>query len=296
MARWRRAGSPFVEAWEDRFGEHAYGPLARSAVERALDTAGLSADQLDHVVVSGLHDRAVASARRSLGFRVDALVDDFAGVVGNTGTAHPWLMLASALDRAGAHESILVLSLADGCGAKIFRTTSRLAGRRTRGVNDDLAGQTVSYGDMLAWRSIVEREPPRRPRPDPPSAPASLRSVGWKFGFCGSIDEAGNVQVPPSRVSIETGSVDQMATVRLADRLGTIANFTIDHLAFSLSPPVIVAIVDFDGGGRYQCELTDADPSDVYIGQRVEMTFRNLHSDGGIHNYFWKARPTRREQ
>jgi uncharacterized OB-fold protein len=59
---------------------------------------------------------------------------------------------------------------------------------------------------------------------------------------------------------------------------------------------VIVAIVDFDGGGRYQCELTDADPSDVHIGQRVEMTFRNLHSDGGIHNYFWKARPARGER
>ena len=50
-------------------------------------------------------------------------------------------------------------------------------------------------------------------------------------------------------------------------------------------------VVDFDGGGRFQCELTDVDPSAVAIGQRVEMTFRRLFTAGGVHNYFWKAKP-----
>jgi hypothetical protein len=27
------------------------------------------------------------------------------------------------------------------------------------------------------------------------------------------------------------------------------------------------------------------------VGTRVEMTFRRLYTAGGIHNYFWKARP-----
>jgi hypothetical protein len=29
------------------------------------------------------------------------------------------------------------------------------------------------------------------------------------------------------------------------------------------------------------------------IGQRVEMTFRKLYTSGGVHDYFWKARPVR---
>jgi hypothetical protein len=33
----------------------------------------------------------------------------------------------------------------------------------------------------------------------------------------------------------------------------------------------------------------------VAIGGRVEMTFRKVVTAGGIHNYFWKARPLRPE-
>ena len=36
----------------------------------------------------------------------------------------------------------------------------------------------------------------------------------------------------------------------MADALGTIATFTVDRLAYSPSPPVVFAVVDFDGGGR----------------------------------------------
>ena len=95
------------------------------------------------------------------------------------------------------------------------------------------------------------------------------------------------------RVCVKCQSVDQMAVERVADVPGTIATFTIDRLAFSMSPPVVGAIVDFDGGGRFMCEMTDLDPSEVKIGGRVEMTFRRLNTAQGIHNYFWKARPIR---
>jgi uncharacterized OB-fold protein len=79
----------------------------------------------------------------------------------------------------------------------------------------------------------------------------------------------------------------------MADVRATVATYTVDRLAFSLSPPVVAVVLDFDGGGRFQCELTDVDPASVAIGQRVEMTFRRLFTQDGIHNYFWKARPIR---
>jgi uncharacterized OB-fold protein len=79
----------------------------------------------------------------------------------------------------------------------------------------------------------------------------------------------------------------------MSDVKATIVTFTIDRLAFSMSPPVVAAVVDFDGGGRYPVEMTDVDPAEVKIGMRVEMTFRRLFTADGIHNYFWKARPIR---
>ncbi len=59
---------------------------------------------------------------------------------------------------------------------------------------------------------------------------------------------------------MESGAIDQMTMVRMADVPATIATYTVDRLAYSLSPPVVAAVIDFDGGGRFQCELTDVDP------------------------------------
>mgnify|MGYP001082776161 FL=1 len=135
---------------------------------------------------------------------------------------------------------------------------------------------------------------PRRPDPQRPAAPPSLRSEDWKFGFKGSRCTAcGTYQLPPQIVCVHCRAVDKMESVPFADRKAKIRTFTVDRLAFSLQPPMVVAIVDFEGGGRLQSELTDCEPDKVAIGQDVEMTFRRLFTADGIHNYFWKARPGR---
>jgi uncharacterized OB-fold protein len=89
------------------------------------------------------------------------------------------------------------------------------------------------------------------------------------------------------------GAVDDMEPVAMADAVGTVVTSTIDRLAYSPSPPIVFAIVDFDGGGRYPVELTDTDADEIRAGTRVEMTFRRLFSADGIHDYFWKGRPVR---
>jgi len=96
--------------------------------------------------------------------------------------------------------------------------------------------------------------------------------------------------------AIETGwrraRPDDLAElVPMADVPATVATFTIDRLAYSLAPPTIAVVIDFDGGGRFSCQLTDA--AEVRIGDRVQMTFRRIMTAQGIHNYFWKAKPIR---
>ena len=77
----------------------------------------------------------------------------------------------------------------------------------------------------------------------------------------------------------------------MSDAVGKIATFTVDHMTYTPSPPIVFAVVDYDDGGRFACELTDVAVEDIHIGVRVEMTFRRLFTEAGIHNYFWKARP-----
>jgi uncharacterized OB-fold protein len=83
-----------------------------------------------------------------------------------------------------------------------------------------------------------------------------------------------------------------MTRIGLSDMAGKVATYTVDRLAFSPSPPVINAVVDFDGGGRYMLEVADAAPDEVDIGTALELTFRRLYTAAGVHNYFWKARPS----
>src|SRR4029077_16895630 len=111
------------------------------------------------------------------------------------------------------------------------------------------------------------------------------RNEEWKFGFVGSRDDTtGAVHLPPARVSFKGGGRDHMAPVAMADVEGTIVTFTVDRLAYSPSPPIVFAGVDFDGGGRLPVELTDVDAGEVAIGDRVEMTFRRLNQSDGIQN------------
>ncbi len=295
--RWRVPGEPTSKVWEERFGEYAYLPLADEAISAALKSADLTAADIDHVIVTGMQTRAVAATRKSVGAKPEALADDFSSTVGNTGAAHWALMLADVLDRARPNETILMAVMADGCDVVIWRTTAALPAYRDQAgfqsVRDRLAqtNDGLTYAKFLTWKGQLRREPPRRPEPDRPAGPPALRGTEWKYGFFGSVDEAGFVHLPPSRVSMESGAIDSMTPKRMADVRATIATFTIDRLAYSMSPPVVAVIIDFDGGGRMQAELTDVDPELVKIGDRVEMTFRRLYTQDGIHNYFWKARP-----
>jgi uncharacterized OB-fold protein len=195
------------------------------------------------------------------------------------------------LDRAEADETILLLVAADGCDALVLRTTA--PGRSREPLEDQLRrGRDVPYGTYLSWRGLIERETPRRPEPDRPAGPPSARSESWKFAFVGSRCTAcERVHVPPARVCSSCHAVDRMEPAPLSRQPGTVATYTVDRLAYSPSPPMIDAVVDFDGGGRYTLELADAAPDEVEIGTRVEMTVRRLYTAGGVHNYFWKARP-----
>jgi 3-hydroxy-3-methylglutaryl CoA synthase/uncharacterized OB-fold protein len=285
LDRWRVPGDPSSHQWEERFGEVAYVPLGQAVLTDALKRAGLT--EVDHLIVTGVHARAAR--------RMGATVDDLTSVIGNTGCAHRGLVLADVLDRAEPGQTIAVLTLADGADCAILRTTDAIASyeRRTTVRQQIEAGNTdLDYPTFLTWRGQLHREPPRRPDPTAPAAPPSFRREHWKFGFEGSrCESCGTRHLPPARVCVKCQAVDQMAPERLADVPATIATFTIDRLAFSLSPPTVVAVVDFDGGGRFQCELTDVDPASVKIGNRVEMTFRKIYTSAGVHNYFWKAKP-----
>ncbi len=297
LDRWREPGWNYSRVWEERFGEAAYSPLVVEAVNAAFKNTEVSAADVDVAVVTGLHSRAVRVAPAAAGIGSVPSADDLLGTIGNAGSAHGLVSLCNVLDSAEPNKIVMLVNLADGCDVTLFRTTdaissydphSTVASQIADG-NDGLA-----YATFLTWRGFLDREPPRRPDPASPAAPPTLRSVEWKYALKASRDRStGAVHMPPQRVSVKGGAVDDMETVTMANLPATVATYTIDRLAYSPSPPTIGVVIDFDGGGRFTCELTDCDPSEVEVGTRVQMTFRRMLTANGVHNYFWKATPIR---
>jgi hydroxymethylglutaryl-CoA synthase len=266
LERWRTPGDKRSRTWEDRFGDAIYGAAADEAWNAALKDADVTT--VDVLAVAGMHTRSAVRFQTSRNVsNVVAMRDD----VGDTGAAYTTLLLAKALEVAQPGQVIALVGLADGADVLMFRSVKASVPKRS--VEAQIASAAdLPYSRFLAWRGMLTPEPPNRPEPARVSAPAADRGSDWKFGF------------------VDDGHP-------LADTLGTIVTFTVDRLAYSPSPPVVFAIVDFDAADGQQArrplELTDVDPETLKVGDRVEMTFRKLSTADGIHNYFWKARPVR---
>ena len=86
---------------------------------------------------------------------------------------------------------------------------------------------------------------------------------------------------------------DESTPVRLSDQPGTVFTYSLDYLAGTTDTPLVIAVVDFEKGGRVLCMVTDRDLAEIKIGLPVEMSFRKLRVVNGIHNYYWKAIPRR---
>lgn len=294
---WRAPGERFAHSWEERFAlTQAYSPLLTKVIQTVLERAKVSPADLAKVVIDSPNPRAIDGVVRAMKLDPAKMGDSLALTVGQAGAAHPGLMLANVLPAAKPGDRILVVSAADGADAVVLRATPAIASYKPAHSVGNLIESKgdVAYGRYLKWREILPTEPPRRPDPVRPSGPPMFRSERWKFGFVGSRCKAcGTPQLPPQRVCVKCRAFDQMEPYSFADRPGRVTTFTLDRLAYSLNPPTVNVVIDFAGGGRFVCEMTDCEPEEVAIGDEIEMTFRRLFTADGIHNYFWKARPKR---
>jgi hydroxymethylglutaryl-CoA synthase len=292
--RWRTPGDTRSKVWDDKFAEVTYLPLGRAAWDQALADAGLEPGQVSAAAVAAPTARIATAMGARLG--AGSVLDGLGATIGQTGAAHPALSLVALLEQARPGDLVALVSLADGADVIVLRCTTAIEDfRPARPLADQLAnGGPVTYAKFLAWRGTLAVEPPRRPEPPRVSSTAAARSSDWKFALVGTRDrESGTVHLPPSRVSADGLRTDDMVAVPMADVRGTVATFTVDRVAYSPSPPIVFAVVDFDGGGRLPVELTDCDADEVTIGARVEMTFRRLYTADGIPDYFWKGRLVR---
>jgi uncharacterized OB-fold protein len=86
---------------------------------------------------------------------------------------------------------------------------------------------------------------------------------------------------------------DNFEKLRLSDKKASLFTYAMDYIAGSKDVPLVVSVINFEGGGRMVCFMTDRDIGEIKIGMPLEMSFRKLFTAEGIHNYFWKCMPPR---
>ncbi len=299
MDVWRADDDPYTRTWEDRFVvTEGYLKLVQEAVGGLAKKAELEPKDITKAVFYAPDARRHQEMARGLGFDPKTQVQDsLFEPMGNTGAAFCLMMAVAALEEAKAGDTILLASYGDGSDAFILRVNEEIGriGERL-GMKGHLASKmpVPDYHTYLRWRGILTTEAVRRPMTEPPSPAAMWREQDRNIHLLGlKCQVCGTTQYPPQRLCTRCHTQDQFDTVRLSDKKAELFTYSKDALAGTMDNPLVIAVINFEGGGRMITMMTDRDLDEVSIGMPLEMSFRKLGTQGGIHNYYWKCTPIR---
>jgi 3-hydroxy-3-methylglutaryl CoA synthase len=296
---WRTDADSFVRSGEGRFiGDAGYLPTMQEAISKLMKTYSLGPKDFSKIVFSASDQRQHADLATKIGFEASQVQDPLFSLIGNTGTAGALIMLVAALEEAKPGDRILFVNYGDGSDAFVLRATQAIARIQTKPMMKDRLARkrSIDYGTYLNWRDLIPLEAPGLPERGEPSLASRWRERRVIASLSGvKCRKCGTPQIHPIgqtvRICVECQSKDEFDDYKFSDKKGRLFTYSIDHLQPTKSPPGLNGVVDFDGGGRLICELTDYELDRVKIGMPVEMTFRKLSQGEGIVNYFWKAKP-----
>lgn len=296
---WRSYGETVVGAWEDRFVQDVgYRSVLPEAITGLFNKYKVEAKDFAKAVYYAPDPRRHSEIARRFGFDGAQVQAPLFGAVGNTGAAFALMMLVAALEEAKPGDKILLANYGDGADAAILEVTEEINNiRDRRGVKGNVAAKKLlrDYQMYASWRGFVElAAAARRPDMIMPSASAVWRERDRNIRFYGvKCKNCGYEQYPPQRVCTKCHAKDNFEDVRFSDKRATIFTYSMDYLAPVGDPPLVIAVIDFERGGRAVTMMTDRDIDELKVDLPVEMTFRKLFTAKGVHNYYWKSMPVR---
>lgn len=297
----RATGQDFDYGWEARWvREEGYLGILATAIAQALEQADCPAESIDRLIVPIAARNVPQTIAKRLGIPPEAVADTMTATIGDTGAAHPLLMLSAALEAAGPGEKILVVGFGQGADVLLFETTEAIATATCRGALSKAFSRKQSddnYMRFLFHRGLLEYDKGMRAEADEKQPGSTLyRRRKAVFALVGGrCTRTGTVEFPRSDISVTPNShaIGTQEDYPLADLTARIVTHTADSLTYSPNPPLYYGMVDFEGGGRLVTEFTDCDGSDIEVGRDMRMMFRIKAADEQRHfvKYFWKAAP-----
>ena len=297
---YRGSGKVYDYMWEERWvRDLGYSTIIPEAINGLFKKLNITMDDVDKLVFPCFFKAEHRKIAKDLGAGAK-LVDNMHEVCGETGAAHPLVMFVKALQESEPGDRILLAGFGQGSDALYFRVTDAIKDLAERnGIVGSLARKktTDNYFKFLKFRELIDPEMGIRAEAPTQTAMTVLyRKRDLLLGLVGGkCRECGTPQIPRTRICVnpDCGAVDSQDPYEFADVPAMVKTFTADMLAVSVDPPHIYGMVQFEGGGRFLSDFSDAEMQDVKVGAPVEMHFRKKYTDKerGFHGYFWKAVP-----
>ena len=95
------------------------------AIERCLEAAKVAAKDVTHFCMPATLARVANSVAKAAGIDDKAMCDPLHANCGDTGAAHPLVLLAAALEKAKPGDKILVVGFGQGCRRAAVRGDDR---------------------------------------------------------------------------------------------------------------------------------------------------------------------------
>ncbi|MFW6333890.1 MAG: SDR family NAD(P)-dependent oxidoreductase [Desulfosalsimonas sp.] len=298
---YRGALNRFDYTWEERWvRDQGYSKIIPEAVNGLLKKLDLTIDKIDRLAYPCFFTAEHKKIAKKLGADPEKVIGNMHEVCGDTGCAHPLLMLAAAIDEAEPGQKIVAAGFGQGSDALCFSVTEKINDFRQRPrVKPVLENRepVENYPKWLVFRGLMEPEMGIRAEAPTQTAMTTLwRRRKMILGLVGGkCTKCGTPQFPKTDVCVNPGctAYHTQEDYEFADMPARVKTFTGDMLAVSYDPPHIYGMIQFEGGGRFMADFTDCRLSGVKVGLPVEMVFRKRTEDKerGFVNYFWKARP-----
>jgi len=245
------------------------------------------------VILNSLYAKAAGELFVKSGFDAEKqfFMDSLQSQIGYTRACHGLLILIDALEKKSSN----ILFIDYGNGTNMFRVEQtnqsgdgNIFENRMRDLRQiesyqdylllEKAGKVDSTGqkqEMFSSDMMLEREKENL-----------LHLKGFECTKCKTI-----YFIKSQRC---TNCGNEEFSLRKLKKSGTVFTYTKEHYFPTSFPPVTMAVIDLDGGGRVTVQVTDEmypdKTGDALIGRKVELVLRKMIENDVKPNYFWKCR------
>lgn len=244
----------------------------------------------DKIILNSLYSKLAGPVFMKSGFSETQFSrDSISSKTGNTGSAHALLLLVNELENGSINNllidytngsNILQVQLQENIEIKIVQ--NKLSGFHT--VN--------SYQDYLLLRKEGNFNSVKHKTKDIFSSEmmndrekeAFIHLKGMQCENCGTSYYIKTVRCKKCKCEI-------FRNIKLSDK-GKVYSFTSEHYFPVAFPPITMAVIDLDGGGRVTIQQTNTmypEKNNLKIGSKVRLVLRKMTEGDGKPNYFFKA-------